>query len=78
LEKIVFDQKQCYFAVNKLTTNFQNVYREGHSTSTALTQVTDDWLREIDDKWIVGAVQLDFRVAFFSIIDHSLLLEKHV
>ena len=41
----------------------------------ALTQMTDDWLREIDDKKIVGAVLLDFSVAF-DIIDQSLLLAK--
>ena len=73
-KKIVFDQIQCYFTTNKLTTEFQHPYREGHSTSTALTQMTDDWLRH---KMIVGAVLLDFSVAF-DIIDHSLLLEKHV
>jgi hypothetical protein len=39
--------------------------------------MTDYWLREIDDKKIVGAVLLDFSVAF-DIIDHSLLLEKRV
>ena len=42
--------------------------------STALTEMTDDWLREID-KVIVGAVLLHFSAAF-DIIDHSLLLEK--
>ena len=42
-----------------------------------LTQMTDDWLREIDDKIIVGAVLLDFSAAF-DIIDHSLLLEKRM
>ena len=46
LEKIVFDQIQCYFSVNKLTTDFQHAYREGHSTCTVLTQMTDDWLKE--------------------------------
>jgi hypothetical protein len=55
-----------------LTTEFQHAYREGHSTSTALTQITDDWLREIDDKMIVDAVLLDFRAVF------CLLLEKRV
>jgi hypothetical protein len=66
---------QCYFTVNKLTTDFQHAYREGHSTSTALKIMTDDWLREIYDKNIVGAVLLDFSSAF-DIIDHRLLLEK--
>ena len=37
----------------------------------------DDWQREIDDKMIVGAVLLDFSAAF-DIIDHCLLLEKHM
>jgi hypothetical protein len=36
-----------------------------------------DWLREIDDRKIVGAVLLDFVVAF-DIIDDSLLLEKRM
>ena len=35
------------------------------------------WLKEIDNKKIVGAVQLDFSAAF-DIIDHNLLLRKHM
>ena len=73
----MFDQIQCYFTVNQLTKDFQHAYREGHSTSTALTQINDDWLRDIDDKMIVEAVLLYFSAAF-DIIDHSLLLEKHM
>ena len=68
---MVFDQIQSYFTVNKLTTDFQHAYREGHSTSTALTQTTDYWLREMYDKIIVGLCCLTF-----DIINHSLLLEK--
>ena len=71
----MFDQIQCYFSVNKLTTDFQHAYREGHSTCTALTQMTDDWLKEIYNKKIVGAVLLDFS-ATFEIIDHNLWLRK--
>jgi hypothetical protein len=41
---------------------FQHAYREGHLTSTALRQMTD--LRDIDYKNIVGALLLDFSVAF--------------
>ena len=73
----MFYQIQYCFTVNKLTTEFQHAYREGHSTSTALTKMTDDWLREVDDKMIVRDVLLDFSAAF-DIIDHSLLLEKHM
>ena len=72
---MVPDQIQCYFSVNKLTTDFQHAYREGHSTCTALTQMTDDWLNEIDPKKIVGAVLLDFSAAFDII---QLLLKKRM
>ena len=43
-------------------------YREGHSKSTAITQMTDDK--------IIGGL-LDFSAAF-DIIDHSPLLEKYM
>ena len=75
LEKIVFDQIQCYFSINNLTSIYQHAYREGHSTSTALTQITDDRLKDIDQQNIVGAVLLDFSAAF-DVIDHNLLLKK--
>ena len=71
----MFDQIQCYSTVNKLKTDFQHAYREEHSTITALTQITDDWLREIDDKNIVVAGLLDFSAVFY-ISNQSLLLEK--
>ena len=75
LEKIAFDHIQCYFSMNNLTSIYQHAYREGHSTSTALTQMTDDWLKDIDQQNIVGAVLLDFSAAF-DVIDHNLLLKK--
>ena len=74
---MVLDQIKCYFSVNKLTTDFQHAYREGNSTCTALTQMTDDWLKEIDNKKIVGVVLLDFSAAL-DIIDDNLLLKKLV
>ena len=75
LEKIVTEQIQGFFMVNKLFSNFQHAYREGHSTGSALTQITDDCLRHIDNKHVVGAVLLDFSAAF-DLIDHTLLLNK--
>ena len=37
--------------------------------------MTDDWLKSMDDRRLVGAVMLDFSTAF-DVIDHSLLLNK--
>ena len=75
MEKIVFEQVQEYFDINNLNTDFQHAYRHSHSTCSALTQMTDDWHNEIDNKKLVGAVLLDFSAAF-DVIDPSLLLEK--
>ena len=74
-EKAVFDQIQEYLSVNNLITNFQHAYRKGHSTCTAVVQMTDDRYRDLANKMICGAVLLDFTAAF-DVIDHKLLLEK--
>ena len=44
----LFEKIQRYFTVIKLT-DFQYAYSEGYSKSTALTQFTDDRLRDIYD-----------------------------
>jgi hypothetical protein len=61
--KKISDQIRCNFTVKNLTIDFQHAHREGHSTSTALTQMADNRLREIDYKKIVGAVLLDCNAA---------------
>jgi hypothetical protein len=50
---------------------------EGQSTTHKLLITIYDWLREIGNKKIMGAVLLDFSAAF-DINDHNLLLEKHM
>lgn len=75
VEKIVFNQVMDYFSANNLLSSCQHAYREDHSTSTALAQMTDDWLTGMDKSKLVGAVMLDFSAAF-DIINHSLLINK--
>lgn len=72
---IVFKQVMDYFSNNNLLSTFQHAYREGYSTSTALLQMSDDWLSCLDNKKLVGAVMLDFSAAF-DVIDHTLLVDK--
>ena len=66
--------KQLYdhLVKNKLLSQFQSGFRPGHSTSTALLNVSDYILKHIDEGNLTGAVFLDLRKAF-NLIDHSLL-----
>lgn len=68
-------QIQNDFSINSINSDFQHAYKSGSSTCTALTQLTDDWLKHTDSKLLVGTVLLDFSAAF-DIIDHELLLTK--
>lgn len=75
LEKIVFKQIQDYFIRNNLITSSQHAYIPNHSTATALAQLTDDWLIQMDNKKMVGTVLLDFSAAF-DVIDHDIMITK--
>ena len=75
MERIIFQQVQRYFDANGLNTEHQHAYRPGHSTCTALTQMTDDWQCEIDNGRLMGIVLLDFSAAF-DLINLFLLLDK--
>lgn len=75
LEKIVVKQFQIYLTENNLINNAQHGYREGHSTGTALVNMSDDWLMGNDNGLLSGAILLDFSSAF-DLIDHKLLIEK--
>ena len=46
LERLVFSEILNDFSVNGLDSEFQHAY----STCAAITQMTDDWLTQIDDK----------------------------
>ena len=75
LEKAVFKQVVKYLDENKLLSSNHHGSRNGHSTATALIQMYDQWVQEVDDDRIVGVMMIDLSAAF-DMVDHSLLLQK--
>ena len=49
--------------------------RPGHSTATALIQMYDSWVEEVDDGNLVGVMMVDLSAAF-DMVDHDILLKK--
>lgn len=74
MEKLVFSQILNNFLLMILVLSSNTPTKMANSTCTALTQVTDDWLCQIDERKAVVADPLDFGAAF-NVIDHELLLE---
>ena len=75
MEKVAFKQIRDYYTNIKLFSCSQHAYRQGHSTSIALAQLTDDWLSQIDSKNMVDTVMIDFSAAF-DVVDHDIMISK--
>ena len=74
-EKEVFRQLYSYLTENSLLSNFQSGFRPKHSIVTALIQMCDQWLENMDNGKLNGVVFLDIKKAFDS-INHHILLNK--
>ena len=75
LEKIVFNQLIKYLEDNNLIHPNLHGSRAAHNTSTALIQLYDRWVDEIEDGKMVGVLVCD-QSAAFDLCDHFLLVEK--
>ena len=75
LEKAVFNQLVQYLEENSLIHPNLHGSRAGHSTGTALTQLYDTWLEEVEKGNMVGVLLCD-QSAAFDLCDHHLLTEK--
>ena len=75
LEKAVFNQLVTYLEENGLVHPNLHGSRAGHSTATALTQLYDTWVEEVEQGNMVGVLLCD-QSAAFDLCDHYLLLEK--
>jgi hypothetical protein len=75
LERAVFQQLVEYLDLNNLLKPDHHGSRQGHSTATALIQMYDQWLDQVDDGMMVGVMMIDLSAAF-DMVDHELLLKK--
>ncbi len=60
---------------NNLITLVQSGFRHMHSTLTSLINITDWWLRNIDQGLVTGIVFIDLRKAF-DIVNFEILLKR--
>ena len=74
-EKIVHLQVSEFLERNKIISQYQSGFRNGHSTDTAVSFVSDFILEEVAKKNYVGAVLIDLKKAFDT-VDHTILLKK--
>ena len=74
-EREVFRQLYAYLSNNSLLSKFQSGFRPKHSTLSALIQMCDNLLKNMDSGQINCVVFLDVRKAFDS-INHEILIDK--
>ncbi len=75
IERTVFDQLYPFLDKNNMLHDSQSGFRPGFSTSSALINITEDWLKSIDNGNYIGLVMIDLRKAFDT-VNHDLLIEK--
>ena len=75
MEKAVAVRLTDDLSDNKLFEPFQSAYRKDHGVETALVRVSNDILRDVDNKKAVFLVLLDLSSAFDT-VDHKLLRNR--
>ena len=75
VERSVFTQVAEFLEENRLLHHNHHGDRKGHSTATALIQMYDKWVEEMEQGKLVGALMVD-QSAAFDLCDHRILEGK--
>ena len=75
VEKAIFNQLVQYLETNKLIHPNHHGGRKGHSTTTALIQMYNNWVEQMEEGKFVGVLMID-QSAAFDLCDHAILIEK--
>ena len=75
MEKDIFSQLVNYLEMNNLIHANLHGSKTGHDTSTALIQLYDKWVEEIESGIMVSVLSCD-QSAAFDLCDHDILVEK--
>jgi len=70
-ERHVAFQIQQFPKNHALLHYLQSGFRKSHLCCTALINLIDNWLKDVDDGKYVSAVFIDLRIAFI-IVDHTM------
>ena len=72
-EKLLASQLDQFYS--EILSDYISAYRRHYSCESALTSLTEDWRRSLDNKQIVAVMSMDLSKAFDT-IPHGLLLAK--
>ena len=74
-EAAVFEQVEEHFSSNNLWHPNHHGFKANHSTSTAISQIYDFWIKAAENTELTAALLLDLSAAF-DVVDHEILLDK--
>ena len=75
MERTIFLQLIQYLDVNSVIHPNHHESRKWHSTTTALIQMYDYWVKAVEDGEMSGVMMIDLSAAF-DMVDHGILLKK--